>query len=256
MSCASQKNQNPRVLIQTSMGDITIELYNETPLHRDNFLKLVKEGFYNGTLFHRVIKDFMVQGGDPGSKGASPDQSLGAGGPDYTVPAEFVYPKYFHKKGALAAARQGDQVNPEKASSSCQFYLVTGTKFNDGQLDSIDTRLLQKEERRIFDRLAQEHRDEILQMRKAKDQEGLTILQDTLIARTKEEVKKGEVAKLTPEQREAYKTIGGTPHLDGEYTVFGQVVEGLDVLNKIQAVTTGRSDRPKTDISMKIKVLE
>jgi cyclophilin family peptidyl-prolyl cis-trans isomerase len=185
------------VIIATSLGDIELLLYDETPLHRDNMVKLINEGFYEGQLFHRVIKNFMVQGGDPHSAGAPKGQRLGTGGPGYTIPAEFRA-SYFHKRGSLAAARQGDAVNPAKESSGSQFYIVHGQVFN---------------------------------------KEQLMMMQSS-----------GRHAPFTPEQIEAYTTIGGTPHLDGSYTVFGEVIRGLDVLDSIASVTTDNYDRPVQDI--------
>jgi peptidyl-prolyl cis-trans isomerase B (cyclophilin B) len=184
------------VELQTSQGNIVIQLFEDTPQHRDNFLKLVKEGFYDSLLFHRVIKEFMIQGGDPDSKQAGPSQPLGMGGPGYTIPAEFV-PTHRHFKGALAAARQGDNVNPKKASSGSQFYIVQGKPVDDAFLSKIE------------------------QFRKF---------------------------QYTEEEKKRYMTEGGTPHLDGEYTVFGQVVEGMDVIDKIAAQPCNNMDRPKEDI--------
>jgi len=186
------------VEFQTDKGKIRVRLYNETHRHRDNMLKLVKDGFYDGVLFHRVIRDFMIQGGDPQSKNAPPGQMLGSGDVGYTVPAEFN-PALFHKKGALSAARQGDQVNPEKRSSGCQFYLVQGRKWTDNELNSF-------------------------------------------------EAQRG--SKFSPVQREAYKTLGGTPHLDGGYTVYGEVVEGLEIIDLIAAVKTAPGDRPVEDVKI------
>jgi len=193
------------ILINTSYGDITLKLYNETPKHRDNFIKLVNEGFYDGLLFHRVIQNFMIQGGDPDSKDAGPDATLGNGGPAYTIPSEIVYPELFHKKGALAAARQGDQKNPTRRSSGSQFYIVQGQIFNDDQLNQLEQKL---------------------------------------------------GYKIPESIRQIYKTIGGTPHLDGQYTVFGEVVKGLDVVDKIAAIKTGDANRPLEDVKMQIKVIE
>ncbi len=192
------------VSIETSYGNMTVELYNETPKHRDNFLKLVKEGFYDGLLFHRVINNFMIQGGDPKSRDAKPGQPLGDGNLGYTVPAEFVQ-GLIHKKGALAAARQGDQVNPTKASSASQFYIVQGNVWQPERLQMMAQRM-----GRSFDK----------------------------------------------QQIEAYTTVGGTPHLDYDYTVFGQVIEGLDVIDKIAAVKCGPGDRPVEDVKMKISIIE
>ena len=244
------------VLIKTELGDIKIKLYNETPLHRDNFIKLVKEGYFNGTLFHRVIKGFMIQGGDPDSKGAPAGKSLGTGGPEYNIPAEIVYPQYFHKRGALAAARQADQVNPERESSGSQFYIVWGDVYNQGKLSQMEKQLSQMQEQTIFDRLVSEHRAKIMEFRRNKDQEGLYQLQEDLIAQTKAESTALGAPKFTPEQKEAYTTVGGTPHLDNQYTVFGEVVEGLDIVEKIQKVETGAGDRPKKDIAMDVELTE
>ncbi len=187
-----------RVVIETSMGSITVALYDETPGHRDNFVKLAGEGFYDGLLFHRVIEGFMIQTGDPMSKDAVPGEPLGSGGPGYTVPAEIVQ-GLFHQKGALAAARQGDQVNPERRSSGSQFYIVQGRVWSDAELSQME------------------------------QQRGVP---------------------FTEAAREAYTTVGGTPHLDDAYTVFGQVVEGMDVVDRIAAVETGQRDRPEEDVSI------
>jgi cyclophilin family peptidyl-prolyl cis-trans isomerase len=192
-----KKDRKKDVMLQTNMGDITIRLSDSTPLHRDNFLKLVKQGFYDSVLFHRVIKNFMIQSGDPDSKNAPAGQPLGNGGPGYTIPAEFRA-TLFHKKGVIAAARQSDDVNPMKESSGSQFYITQGKIFTDAGLDSVETYRLNGR-------------------------------------------------KIPQEQREVYKTIGGTPHLDQNYTVFGEVVKGLDVLEKIAAVATSKAqdrDRP------------
>lgn len=198
------KEKDTYVKIETSMGNIVVKLYNETPLHRDNFIKLVKEGTYDGLLFHRVIRNFMIQGGDPNSRNAKPGQMLGDGTLGYTIPAEFV-PGLFHKKGALAAARQGDQVNPRKESSSCQFYIVQGEKWTVDRLKMIEQRMGKS---------------------------------------------------FTPEQMEVYANVGGTPFLDGDYTVFGEVVEGLEVIDKIASVQCGAQDRPVNDVTMKMTIIE
>ncbi len=187
--------QSTMFVIHTDYGDMKGILYDKTPGHRDNFIKLVKEGWFNGSTFHRVINAFMIQGGGKN------DGTVDVG---YTIPAEF-YPDYFHKKGALAAARQGDQVNPEKKSSGSQFYIVQGKTFGDAELDQIEKRM---------------------------------------------------GVEYTPEQREAYKTLGGTPHLDFGYTVFGEITEGLDVIDKIAAVKTGYRDKPVEDVSMTIELIK
>ena len=241
-----------KVRIQTMLGDIVVRLYDETPLHRDNFLKLAKEGYYDGTLFHRVIKDFMVQGGDPDSKGAPSGKMLGVGGPGYTIEAE-IKDTLFHKRGALAAARQGDQVNPERRSSGSQFYFVWGQVYNENQLRQFSKQLRMQRMQEAFNALAAEHRAEIMQLRRERNREGLQELQDRLAA---EAEKKVGSAGLSEEQVKIYSTVGGTPHLDGQYTVFGEVEEGLDVVEMIQGTATGRGDRPVDDIEMRVSVIE
>ncbi|MFN4314693.1 MAG: peptidylprolyl isomerase [Chitinophagaceae bacterium] len=204
-----KKDRKRDVLIQTSMGDITIRLSDSTPLHRDNFIKLVKEHFYDSILFHRVISSFMVQTGDPNSRQAAKGQSLGNGGPGYTVPAEFR-PSLFHKKGAIAAARTSDDVNPEKASSGSQFYIVQGKVYTEAGLDSLETFRLKK--------------------------------------------------KIPAERRKFYTSIGGVPHLDEAYTVFGETIKGIDVIDKIAATKTSRGpdrDRPVEDVRiLKVKLVK
>jgi cyclophilin family peptidyl-prolyl cis-trans isomerase len=192
---SGQTDKRTKVIISTEYGDITMALYNETPQHRDNFLKLVNEGWYNGSIFHRVIQGFMIQGGS--GKDGRQD-------PGYTIPAEIVA-KYYHKRGALAAARTGDQVNPERRSSGSQFYIVQGRVFSDQELNNL-------------------------------------------------EMQTGR--KLTTEQRKTYTTVGGAPHLDGAYTVFGEVISGMEVVDKIAAVQTGPGDKPLKDIKMTMRVVK
>ena len=237
-----------RIGVKTTLGSFTVLLYGDTPKHRDNFVRLVNEGYYDSTLFHRVIKDFMVQAGDPDSKNAAPGQHLGAGGPDYKIDAEIVYPRHFHKRGALAAARQGDQVNPMKKSSGSQFYIVTGTKIAPNQIAGLEARMKNSAMQNVFNNLAMQHRDEIIDMQKRGDRAGLQALQDSLIAETEKTVAGMETPALTPEMREAYTTVGGAPHLDGEYTVFGEVIDGMDTIDRIEKAQTDSSDRPKEDI--------
>jgi len=245
-----------KVIIKTTEGDITVRLYDETPLHRDNFLKLAKEGFYNGTLFHRVIKDFMIQGGDPDSKGAPAGASLGTGGPGYTVKAEMVYPLLFHKRGALSAARLGDEMNPERESSGSQFYIVWGKIYKQPELKQMEKQMAMQQEQQVFNTLVASHRAEIMEMRRNRDRAALQELQDRLIAETKAKVKEGGVPSFTAEQAEAYTTVGGTPFLDGQYTVFGEVESGLDVVEKIQTCETNHADRPLKDVVMEVEVIE
>lgn len=245
-----------KVRIKTTEGDILVRLYDETPKHRDNFLKLAGEGYFDGTLFHRVIKDFMIQGGDPDSKGAPKGKMLGTGGPDYTLPAEFVYPKLFHKRGALSAARLGDEVNPERESSGSQFYIVWGKTYKSAELKQMERQLEMQQEQTVFNKLAKENRDKIMELRRNRDRAGLQELQDELIAETKALCLEKGKPTFTDEQREAYTTVGGTPFLDNQYTVFGEVEEGLDVVEKIQNCETMRGDRPAEDVSMTVEVVE
>ena len=227
------------VRLETTMGNITVKLYNETP-----------------TLFHRVIKNFMIQAGDPQSKTATDTTTLGNGDVGYTLPAEFN-PKFFHKKGALAAARLGDEVNPNKESSGCQFYIVTGRKFSEAQMISMENQLNEARLETVFNELARKHMKEIYKMRKAGDNDGLLELQDSLEAQARGIVAKEPALKFSREQIAAYTTVGGAPHLDGAYTVFGEVTEGMEVIDKIQAVKTNRADRPETDVRiLKATVIE
>lgn len=231
--------------LKTTMGDIKIRLYDDTPLHRDNFIKLVNEGFYDGVLFHRVIKDFMVQTGDPKSRDAAPGDMLGAGDPGYTVDAEIIYPGHYHKYGALAAARTGDDFNPERKSSGSQFYIVTGQKFTPSQMDMMKNRMMQNALQSYFKKLQIQHRDEIQKLYQANDTAGMEALRQKLIRETESNVKPVTI----PENVVAdYINVGGAPHLDGQYTVFGEVVSGMDVVEKIQNAETGPADRPKNDI--------
>lgn len=244
------------VKIETTMGDITVKLYDETPKHKENFIKLVKEGVYDSTLFHRVIKNFMIQAGDPTSKTTSATDTLGSGDVGYTIPAEFN-PKFFHKRGVLAAARQGDDVNPNKESSGCQFYIVTGRKFSEAQMINMENQMNEARLDTVFQALARKHMKEIYKMRKANDMEGLMELQDSLENQARKEVAKEPALKFTPEQIKAYTTVGGAPHLDGSYTVFGEVVDGMNVVAEIETAKTNRQDRPTQDIRiLKATVVE
>lgn len=245
-----KENNKTRVRIKTSMGDIVVRLYDETPKHRDNFVKLAKEGYFDGTLFHRVIRDFMIQGGDPDSKGAPAGKNLGTGGPDYTIPAEFVFPKLYHKRGALSAARTGDEVNPNRESSGSQFYIVWGKTYNPAELKQMERQLAMQQEQAVFNQLVADNKAKIMELRRNRDRAGLQELQDDLIASTKAICAEKGLPKFTDEQVESYTTVGGTPFLDNQYTVFGEVEEGLEIVGKIQEVETGRNDRPKDDVVM------
>ncbi len=253
---SNDMEKRTQVKIETTMGDIVVELYNETPKHRDNFIKLAKEGMYDSTLFHRVIRQFMIQAGDPESKTANDTAMLGGGDVGYTIPAEFV-PKYFHKKGALAAARMGDDVNPNRESSGCQFYIVTGRKFREAQLLDMAGQKNNARVDEIFNELARKHMKEIYKLRKAGDNEALLELQDSLEAQAYAQYKEEEPFMFTPEQLAAYSTIGGAPHLDGAYTVFGQVVSGIETVEKIEGTKTGKADRPVENVRiLKMSVVE
>ena len=254
-TAAATDTASARVLVETSLGNITLLLYGDTPRHRDNFLKLVNEGFYDGVLFHRVIKDFMIQTGDPDSKGAPAGKHLGAGGPGYQIDAEILYPKHIHRRGALAAARQGDQVNPMRRSSGSQFYIVTGRKFTPAEAQTMSLRGVDKQKQSVFRSLVNENTALIQQLQAAGDTTALEQLRQDLIAKMEATVA-ANPATLSPEQIEIYSTVGGTPHLDGEYTVFGEVIDGMDVVDKIETATTGPADRPVDDIKIiKMKVL-
>jgi len=251
------QEKNNIIIIETTLGNIKIRLYDETSQHRDNFLKLAGQGYFDSLLFHRVIKDFMIQGGDPESKGASAKKQLGSGGPGYEIPAEIVYPKLFHKRGALSAARTGDQANPLKASSGSQFYIVWGTVYSESQLAGMEKQKKEQAMQSYFGNLANERKDTIQALYKSSNQVGLEAMQKELIALTEKEFAKNpEKGAFTAEQKKAYTTVGGAPHLDGEYTVFGEVIEGLDIVEKIQNCQTGEADRPKTDIMMKMRVIK
>lgn len=238
-----------KIVLNTSLGEIVVALYDDTPKHRDNIVKLAKEGYYDGTLFHRVIKSFMIQGGDGTSKNAQPGQHLGSGDLDYTVEAELRYPAHFHKRGALAAARTADQVNPEKRSSGSQFYIVTGKVYSKQELDKMTQQKEYRAKQNLFQSLAAPYRKDLMKLQAAKDTVAIEKIRQKLISET--EAKYAEnPASFTQEQIDIYSTIGGTPHLDGEYTVYGEVVKGMEIVDKIEQVETDGNDRPKEDIKI------
>lgn len=258
---AQEKTKETIVEISTEYGDIKIKLYNETPKHRDNFIKLVNEGYFDGTLFHRVIQNFMIQGGDPDSKNAPEGKILGNGGPGYTIPAEFNKNLY-HKRGALAAARMGDAVNPEKASNGSQFYIVQGNKFTKEELDQFNERRNQQAKQEYFKIFIEKeenksYKQRIIEAQEKNDADALKLVFEELTPIIEAEFEKSD-KKLyySEEQIEVYTTIGGAPHLDMNYTVFGEVIEGMEVVDKIAAVKKDRYDRPVKDIPMKIKIIQ
>ena len=238
-----------KVRLTTSLGDIVILLYGDTPRHRDNFIKRVEAGDYDGVLFHRVIDSFMIQSGDPTSRNAPKGRLLGDGDSGTEIDAEFLFPTHYHHRGAIAAARTGDNVNPQKRSSGSQFYIVTGKKFSPAQLDQIEHRALMQRKQETFDRLVAEHRDSIMQMRRNRDSIGLQTLQDKLNDETRR-LTANDTVYFTPQMREDYMRIGGTPHLDGSYTVYGRVLEGMDIVEKIEKAETDANDRPIEDIKI------
>lgn len=254
---AGAQEKETLVLIETNMGKIKVKLYNETPRHRDNFIKLVKEGTYTDLLFHRVIKLFMIQGGDVTSKDAPMDKHLGDGELGYTVPAEIVFPKYFHKRGALCAARTGDDVNPEKASSASQYYIVTGKFYTDHELDKMEKERTDKLHAEVFGKYDVSESDTLKVYARAEEKTPEALAKDSLARLALGEYRNRlpEVS-ITPEQREAYKIQGGAPHLDGNYTVFGEVVDGLKTAEKISMTETNEDDRPLKNIRMKLKIVE
>ncbi len=246
---------NKYVLIETSYGNIKVRLYKETPEHQKNFIKLVKQGYFDEQLFHRVIQNFMIQGGDPKSKNAQPGVRLGEGEPGYTISAE-INQQLFHKRGALSAARQSDEINPEKRSSGSQFFIVQGEPFTKEALDAMQQSKNSERVQRIFIRLFNENKEEITQLRKSGDREKFNARIDELQEKAETEAKQAGDSIFSPEQIEAYTTIGGCPSLDGEYTVFGEVVEGLNVIDKIAAEATDHYDRPEKDIKFKVTVVK
>lgn len=255
-SCVrADKTKEHHALIETDFGPMKIKLYNETPLHRDNFIKLTKDGFYDGLLFHRVINGFMIQGGDPDSKNAAPGQQLGGGDLGYTIPAE-ISPKFFHRRGVIAAARQGDNVNPEKRSSSSQFYILQGKIFRPGELDTLAMKLEEARKRNMLQAKLKAAEPELNKLGAEGKQEQLMAKFNALKAEVDSAAAKLPPIKFSEEQRKAYTTVGGYPSLDNNYTIFGEVTEGLEVLDKIAAQPVDQNDRPQKDIKFKISMID
>lgn len=252
----AQGKKDHIVTIKTRFGDMVAILYDETPKHKANFIKLAQEHFYDSTLFHRVIEGFMIQGGDPDSKKAQPGQRLGQGGPGYTVDAE-INPKFYHEKGALSAARLGDAMNPKKASSGSQFYIVQGTKVNEGDM-RIDATKFNQVMKQFLDNPANKtYVDTLRSFYQSGDRQGYQNY--VMELKPKAEAETGintDRADLDPAKVKAYTTLGGAQHLDGEYTVFGKVIQGLDVIDKIAALPKDAADRPTEDVRITVTVEE
>jgi len=245
-------SDNTIVLVKTTYGDIKIKLYSDTPIHRSNFLKLINSGFYEGVSFHRVIKDFMIQAGDPDTKSITPNKSADSL-KSYTIPAE-INSKYFHKRGAVAAARQGNNINPEMRSAGTQFYIVQGNKLTDDELNSAEQRINNNIKQAVYYKILNSTSDSIRLSGKS-----LTAAEIQEIASDKmfQFLTSSDKYKISEEQRLVYKTIGGTPILDGTYSIFGEVIDGLDIVERISLVLTDSKDKPINDIKIiKIKIVK
>ncbi len=248
--CQAQQDNEPevKVLIRTTAGDIRLKLFNGTPLHRDNFIKLIQEHYYDSLLFHRVIRDFMIQAGDPDSRTAERFAPLGQGGPGYTIRPELNPAEFFHRRGALCAARKPDEANPELLSSGSQFYIVTGKKYRAYQLHALEGELNEKQRQKLFTRLWTQYSDSVFAMEVRNDEDGKYNLRKALAAKADSIIAGNGPIKFSQAQMDAYISVGGLPELDGDYTVFGQVTEGMPVVEKIERAMTDVNDRPIKDI--------
>jgi peptidyl-prolyl cis-trans isomerase B (cyclophilin B) len=254
-SCAAQSKKDYVVTIKTPLGDMVAILYDETPKHKENFIKLANSHFYDSLLFHRVIQGFMIQGGDPDSKHAPKGERLGQGGPGYTIDAE-INPRFVHEKGALSAARLGDQMNPAKASSGSQFYIVQGKKLTEQEL-KMDPQKMNEAFQQFFRKPEnKKYYDSIGTFVRKQDNKGYENYINSLKSVVEAQMGVSLDRKITPEALNAYTTVGGAPHLDGQYTVFGKVIQGLDVIDKIASVAKDPGDRPLQDVHMIITVEE
>lgn len=247
-----QKKEKAIFTIKTNAGDIRIRLYDETPLHRDNFVKLVQDGYYEGMLFHRVIPDFVIQTGDPDSRNARPQMILGANDIGYKISAE-IRPEFIHRRSVIAAAREGDEINPERRSSGSHFYIVQGKTYRPGELDTLVEQINTRRQQKLFDKVRKEYEMEIRAYELVKDYESLMELNRKISERVNE-LSQGEKMVLTEEQKKIYTTEGGIPFLDGAYTVFGEVMSGMEVVDKIAGMKTDENNRPVKDVRIiKIK---
>lgn len=244
------------IVISTNYGVIKLKLYEDTPFHRHNFIKLSKNGFYDSLLLHRVISGFMIQGGDPDSKRANAEQIIGNGDIGYTLPAEIAN-QHFHRKGVIAAARQADDVNPEKVSSGCQFFIVQGKKYSELDMVNVETRMANQVKQSLKMKYINnpEHallKERFLAHQQARNNDSLNAITKLIQPFIEEEFKKQKMHKFTPEEKLVYANIGGAPHFDGNYTVFGEVIEGIEVIDKIAEVKVQVNNRPATNIRMKV----
>lgn len=254
MGCTGKTDN--RVEITTPCGTMIVRLYDDTPLHRDNFIHLVRSGAYDSLLFHRVISGFMIQGGDPDSRHAQPGQPLGRGQVGQTIEAEICYPRHYHKRGALAAARQADRVNPQRRSSGSQFFIVQGEVYTPDMLDAVERERNRELKSRVFYEIQPFYEDSLRYYQEAGQVERLATLQYRIMAKVDELVRLRGGFSIADSLRSVYYTIGGAPVLDSAYTVFGEVVEGLDVIDSIAAQSVDNADRPLRDVWMTMRVIE
>jgi cyclophilin family peptidyl-prolyl cis-trans isomerase len=246
---SKKKTEDQLYTIETEYGDMIFKLYDATPLHKANFIKLIEQDYFDDLLFHRVINGFMIQGGDPDSRNAEPGVMLGEGGPGYTIPAEFV-DTIFHKKGVLAAAREGDNTNPEMRSAGSQFYIVQGIVLTDEDVKKVEDRINASRLNKLVTKFIDDAKNEAYNTGGTIDYQ---VILPEARKKAEEEFKQGGYYKIPENKLKVYQTIGGRPHLDNAYTVFGEIVEGLDVIDKIAAAETDKNDRPVKDIKMRIK---
>jgi peptidylprolyl isomerase len=244
ISCASGE-QETIVALETTAGTIRLKLYDDTPGHRDNFLQNVKQGLYDGVTFHRIIRNFMIQTGDPFTR---PGEVADTTKKDPTIPSEIVYPRHYHKRGSIGAAREGDDENPRKESNKFQFYIVTGKHYSDAGLCELEGIAYQNKVEKIYNENTKNYTARLDAMRRQRDRDGVSDLLDSILTEAQAEVAANPPAPFTSEQKRIYKSRGGSPWLDGEYTVFGEVVEGMKIVEDIENVKTGQGDRPLREI--------
>lgn len=244
ISCASGE-QETIVALETTAGTIRLKLYDDTPGHRDNFLQNVKQGLYDGVTFHRIIRNFMIQTGDPFTR---PGEVADTTKKDPTIPAEIVYPRHYHKRGSIGAAREGDDENPRKESNKFQFYIVTGKHYSDAGLSELERIAYQNKVEKIYNENTKNYTARLDAMRRQRDRDGVSDLLDSIFTEAQAEVAANPPAPFTSEQKRIYKSRGGSPWLDGEYTVFGEVIEGMKIVEDIERVKTGSGDKPLREI--------